>query len=711
MNTTPNNQSDNIHLHEFLRNEQEAILTEWEHFDRHQIESAQALTSEELRNSVPVILNSLADNAEKAEAGAREISIPREGPEEHAHHRWQMGFCLEEVTREYGLLRTVVLKKLTSHPCRLHYGENALILLNEALDDAIIQSVITFVEQTNKALQAEREHLEVTLQNISDAVISTDMNGRILHFNRAAERITGWSRRKVSGVPLDRVLITDYEASAQTLNSLNQQYQLPAHTTEKQLKRRNGEILPVEETSALLRNARGDCIGKVTTLRDMSTIRALTTELSFQASHDPLTELPNRMMLHEELGKALASAERHNSRLALLYLDLDLFKDVNDMLGHSVGDELLRQVARRLEHGVRQTDTVSRMGGDEFVILLVDFEPVSYLGELSRKLAQQLQVPFVLGDNTVELSTSVGVSVFPEDGRDAETLIKHADIAMYEAKARGRNNVQFFSPEMNRRAAERHYMEADLRNAIANHQLAVHFQPQIALGSGELIGAEVLLRWHHPTLGLISPSRFIPVAERSGTLMMSIGDWVLQQACQQARTWVTSSRKPLRLSVNVSVAQLRHDHFLAHVAEQLKRFDLPPDMLQLEITESIVMSDFNGSKDHLQAFKDLGVGIAVDDFGTGYSSLSYLKDLPVDEVKIDQSFVHDIGANPDKAGIVQAVIRMGESLNLRVVAEGVEDQAAADFLASNNCEGAQGFYYGRPITPAAFEYRFLGGTG
>lgn len=692
-------------LHEFLRNEHEAILTDWEKVDRQMLASARYLAREHLRNNIPVILNGLADIAELAEANTRKVDFPSEGPEGHAQHRWTMGFSLEEVTREYGLLRTVILQKLVPRVGELSSGE--LVLLNEALDHAIIQSVVTFVAKSNRELETEQEHLQVTLKSISDAVISTNADKRITYFNPAAEQITGWSREEALGRPVTEVLITR-QAPSQTLRGLSPEDKLQPYAAEMLLQRRNGELLPVEEMTAPLWGTENESLGEVITVRDMSAIRALTSKLSHQASHDPLTGLPNRVLLHEQLEKELACSERDNTRLALLYLDLDLFKEVNDSLGHSVGDELLRQVAKRLEHCVRQTDTVSRMGGDEFVILLLDFKPLSYLGELSQKLAQHLQAPFVLGPETIELSTSIGVSVFPEDGRDAETLLKHADVAMYHAKTRGRNNVEFFAPEMKRRSTERYHLETELREAIAKNQLSLYFQPQIALRSGQVIGAEVLLRWRHPEKGLIPPNRFIPAAEQSGNLMMSIGDWVLEQTCRQVRAWSDAKQSPFRLSVNVSMVQLRHDSFQQHVAELLHQFQLSPDQLQLEMTESIIMSDISGAKDHVRQLKELGVQVAVDDFGTGYSSLSYLKDLPVDELKIDQSFLRDIGSDTDKTEIVQAIIRMGQSLNLRVMAEGVEDQAAVDFLTSNDCEAVQGYYYSKAVTSTAFERDFLG---
>lgn len=702
MPVTPNG---HLCLHEFLRNEHEAILAEWERLDRQSLASASQLSRKDLLNNIPDILNDMANIAESAEADAYEIDIPKEGPEGHAQQRWTLGFSLEEVTREFGFLRIVILQKLVLRIGELRAGE--LVLLNEALDHAIIQSVVTFVSKSNKALETEREHLQATLRSISDGVISSDVEGRITYFNPAAERLTGWSCDEALGHPVAEVLVVVRDISSRTLRKPAPEDKLHPHATEMLLQQRNGDMLPVEVIAVNLSDAHGENLGILTTVRDMSTIRALTTKLGYQASHDPLTGLPNRTFLREQLENELACAERDDTRLALLYLDLDMFKDVNDMLGHSVGDELLREVAKRLEHGVRESDTVCRLGGDEFLVLLVDFKPLSYLGELGEKLARHLRAPFVLGPDTVELSTSIGISVFPEDGRDAETLIKHADTAMYHAKACGRNNVQFFSPEMTLRASERYELESDLRKAIGRHQLSLYFQPQISLRSGGIIGAEVLLRWHHPTRGLIPPSRFIPVAEQSGNLMLSIGDWVLEQACQQARAWRDAGKGSLRLSVNVSMSQLRNDSFHQHVEKLLKQFQLSPDQLQLEMTESIIMSDVAGAKEHIRQLKNLGVQIAVDDFGTGYSSLSYLKDLPVDELKIDQSFLRNIGQDTDNAAIVKAVIAMGQSLNLRVIAEGVEGQAAVDFLTTNDCEAAQGYFYSEAVNSAAFERDFL----
>ena len=391
----------------------------------------------------------------------------------------------------------------------------------------------------------------------------------------------------------------------------------------------------------------------------------------------------------------------------MLYLDLDLFKRVNDNHGHGAGDDLLKQVANRLKNCVRRTDTVSRLGGDEFAILLTDFDRPAFAGEVAEKIAHRLSEPFLLNEVEVNISTSVGISIFPDDGHDAGTLLLHADTAMYHAKALGRGRTQFFAQEMNQRTAERHALEQDLKAAIAKGQLSLYFQPQLETNSAEMIGAEVLLRWHHPQQGLVSPARFIPIAEESGHLMVSLGNWVLENVCKQARAWLDAGYSIPRLSVNVSAVQFRDDQFLQQLESLLHHCHLRPHILQLELTESIIMSEVEGATDRVRTLKDMGVCIAIDDFGTGYSSLSYLKDLPVDELKIDQSFVHNIQSDRDSAAIVEAVIRMGESLKLRVIAEGVENGESFAFLAQNGCEGLQGYHFSKPIPAAAFERQYL----
>ncbi|MBS3805390.1 MAG: EAL domain-containing protein [Oleiphilaceae bacterium] len=702
-----------LRLHEFLRLEHENILQTWENLDRSTLESAHELTSDELRNNVPTMLVEFADQYERLSRQTpqtRHINFPQKGPHNHAQQRWQLKFSLEEVTREYGLLRVAILQILAPRVGELPEGD--LIFLNEALDKAIIEGVSTYVTKASSQLSSEREHFRVTLTSITDGVISTDPQGRITFLNPAAERISGWPLDEALGRPVEEVLVALNETTRETLDSVTLRAMAlnePQHSGGVMLRRYDGELLPVEKHAAPLRDSAGQSLGVVTVFRDISELRALTSELTYLASHDPLTDLPNRALLHDRLTQELAYAERYNANLAILYLDLDLFKKVNDLHGHGAGDELLRQVAQRLANSVRRTDTVSRLGGDEFAILLTGFERLTFPEELATKITKRLSAPFVLDQGTVNVSTSIGISLFPQDGDDAETLIKNADTAMYQAKAGGRNRVQFFAPAMNRQTAERHELEKDLAAAIEQEQLSLYFQPQIAPASGRMIGAEALLRWQHPQKGLISPDRFIPVAEESGELMVAIGNWVVEKAARQIRSWLDAGCPPLRISVNVSVAQLREKRFPKLLEALLQRCGLPADLLQLELTESIIMSDIEGATDRVRRIKAMGINIAIDDFGTGYSSLSYLKELPVDELKIDQSFVRNIQSDMDSAAIVQAVVRMGQALKLRVIAEGVESQEALDFLAQNECEGAQGYYFSEPIPPAEFEQQFLRG--
>ena len=384
--------------------------------------------------------------------------------------------------------------------------------------------------------------------------------------------------------------------------------------------------------------------------------------------------------------------------MALLYLDVDGFKQVNDSLGYSAGDRLIEQIAERLRGCVRSTDTISRLG---------DWEAIEHLREVGEKVVEALREPYLIDDQRVGISASVGISIFPDDGQSAETLIKHADMAMYQAKLHDRASLQFFSADMNRQAIERRTLMNELCHAIAGGQLSLSYQPKISLRTGQPFGAEALLRWQHPERGPIEPDHFVPMAEESRDLMVSIGGWVLEEACRQARSWRDAGHLPLVISVNVSTVQLQYDGFVEHVADVLERYRLSPECLQLELTESVLMSDVHGATDRVRELKDLGVCIAVDDFGTGYSSLSYLKDLPVDELKIDRSFVSDIGADVDSDAMVQAIIRIGQGLQLRVVAEGVERQEPVSFLAANGCDALQGFYFSRPLPPEELERQFV----
>ena len=703
--------SDKVYggLGEFLRHENERIFDEWEQLARRKLVSAKSLSGEDLRNNLPDVLEAIADESQKAPGRDYKAEPPSRWSKNHSQQRWNIGFSLEEVTREYGLLRNTVLQILASD--KIDYLFDELVFLNAAIDEAVIQAVNTYVSRSNQALEDERERLEVTLMGIDDGVVSTDAQGRITDLNPAAERMSGWPRDEAIGRPASEVLVTLDESTHQPVACLTdaviKSKKLSKPSSNLLLKPRDGEFIASEQAAAPLKSSSGRFMGVVITIHDVSEVRTLTSRLGYLATHDVLTGLPNRALIADRLHQGLAHAYREGSQLAVIFLDLDLFKDINDSLGHGAGDELLTQVADRLSIHTRQTDTVGRMGGDEFVILLPEVQSTDFLSQFCATLVEAICAPYILETGTVEVSVSTGVSVFPDDAESPETLLQYADVAMYQAKADGRNNIQFFKPSMNKIALERRQMREELRQAITRDQLSLHYQPQISLSSGQLIGAEALLRWHHPRLGWVSPGKFIPIAEGDKETAIEIGNWVLEQACQQLHRWLDNGNAPLRISINISLVQLRDDRFLGHVDETLKNLLLPPDLIQLELTESLLVSDVQGAAHRIRALEKRGVRIAVDDFGTGYSSLSYLKDLPVDELKIDQSFTHNIGTDSNKAAIVQAIIRMGESLQLRTIAEGVESLEELNFLRLNGCEGAQGYYFSAAVDSQTFESQFL----
>jgi diguanylate cyclase (GGDEF)-like protein len=419
------------------------------------------------------------------------------------------------------------------------------------------------------------------------------------------------------------------------------------------------------------------------------------------AQHDVLTGLPNRRLLNERLTQAIALARRRDTQLAVLFLDLDRFKHVNDSLGHEVGDRLLQSVSRRLQAAVRTSDTISRQGGDEFVLLLSEVVHGSDAARTAQKIVAALAAPHGIDRHELHITASIGVSLYPDDGQDAETLLKNADAAMYHAKARGPNSYQFFRSDMNTRAVERQRIEVDLRRALNRREFVMHYQPKLNLLTGEMTGAEALIRWIHPDRGLVPPMQFVPIAEDSG-FIVPIGRWVLGEVCQQARTWIDAGLSPLPVSVNISGLEFRDRDFLENVYDVLGTHRLEPRFLELELTESVLMQHAKSTASVLKALKEIGVQIAIDDFGTGYSSLSYLRQFPIDVLKIDRSFVHEITAHPDRTPIVSAVISMGKGLNHRVIAEGVETRSQLAFLQASGCGEGQGYYFSQPVAADQF---------
>ena len=428
---------------------------------------------------------------------------------------------------------------------------------------------------------------------------------------------------------------------------------------------------------------------------------SMSRQMAHSAEHDFLTGLPNRMLLNDRVGQAIALAKRHMKKVAVLFLDLDGFKHINDSLGHPTGDKLLQSVAKRLVDCIRGSDSVSRQGGDEFVVLLLDLEQAEDAAVTARRMLEAVAQPHSIDHHDLHVTASIGVSVYPDDGLDAETLIKNADTAMYQAKENGRRSFQFFKPAMNVRAVERQFIEEGLQRALERREFVLHYQPKVNLTTGAITGAEALLRWTHPTRGPVSPVDFIPVAEDCG-LILPIGAWVVREACAQARAWMDAGLPVTSMAVNVSAMEFRNKNFLNGLFAILAETGLDPRSLELELTESVLMKHAASAATILQTLRKRGIQAAVDDFGTGYSSLSYLQKFPVDALKIDQSFVRQISTAGDDTTIVKAVIGMARNLKLRVIAEGVETLEELAFLRAYRCDEAQGYYFSRPVLPQQF---------
>jgi diguanylate cyclase (GGDEF)-like protein/PAS domain S-box-containing protein len=572
-------------------------------------------------------------------------------------------------------------------------------VLTKTLGAAIDRAAIA------EALFNEQERAQVTLNSIGDAVISTDVEGHITYLNVVAERLTGWPTAEAVGRPLEQVFkIIDADTRATVPNPMkmatheNKTVGLPPTCL---LIRRDGDESAIEDSAAPIHDRRGEVTGAVMVFHDVSTSRALTLKLAHYAHHDSLTDLPNRALLNDRSTQAITVAQRHHTALAVLYLDLDRFKHINDCLGHLVGDRLLQSVALRLSECVRASDTVSRLGGDEFVILLAEVTNAHDAAVCADKLLQAVRIPYLMDEHELNVTASIGIAIYPEDGSAVEALLQNADSAMYEAKDRGRNNYQFYRTELNSSATERQTLESDLRHAMRRHELELHYQPIMQLATGAIVGAEALIRWHHPTLGLVLPAQFIPIAEESG-LIVPIGQWVLREACRQAKTWQDAGLPLLRLAVNISAVELRSNGFVAGVTTILAQTGFDPQRLELELTETFLMQDCKSTAIVLIALKELGVQLALDDFGTGYSSLSYMRRFPINTLKVDQSFVRELTTDADDASVVSAVINMGKSLHMRVVAEGVETRAQCSFLEQHKCSEAQGFHFSRPLKAKGF---------
>ena len=555
------------------------------------------------------------------------------------------------------------------------------------------------------ALYLERERAVVTLNSIGDAVLCTDISGNITYLNLVAETMTGWCREEATGKPLAEVFRIIDGATRKTardpMEMAVEQNRTVGLTVNCVLIRRDGYESAIEDSAAPIHDRGGRIIGAVIVFHDVSAARAMTHQMTHSAQYDVVTNLPNRMLLNDRITQSISLARRQNRSIAVIFLDLDRFKYINDSLGHAIGDLLLQSVSKRLLAGLRGSDTVSRQGGDEFVILLSEITYPEDAGTSAKKILLSLSAPHSIGGQDLHIDGSIGISIYPEDGEDTETLIKNADTAMYHAKENGRNNFQFFKAEMNLKAVERQSLEGGLRRALEREEFLLHYQPKVNLDTGEITGVEALIRWRQPHRGLVPPSQFVPIAEDCG-LILQIGRWVLREACRQARAWQDAGLPPVPITVNVSAVEFRDKGFVESVRTSLSETGLEARYLGLELTEGVLMEDAESTAAVLQELKVMGVHLAVDDFGTGYSSLSYLRQFPIDVLKIDQSFVHQISGDPDDSSIVSAIINMGKSLKHLVVAEGIETREQREYLQSQSCAEGQGYLFSRPLAAAQF---------
>jgi diguanylate cyclase (GGDEF)-like protein/PAS domain S-box-containing protein len=580
-------------------------------------------------------------------------------------------------------------------------------LLKRRLDaDTLIGMVRSAIARKSREriLFCDKERAQVTLNSMGDAVLSTDANWCVTFLNPVAEKLIGWTSAEASGQQLTEIFqVIDATTREPIVPCLKFEVGkgrtviLPPNCV---LLRRDGHELPIEDSAAPIHDRGGRVAGLVVVFHDVSEAQAMVRKMTHLAEHDILTSLPNRGLLDDRLEQGISLAQRHSRRLAVLFIDLDHFKHINDSLGRLIGDQLLRAVALRITPCVRSSDTVSRQGGDEFIVLLSEISDAEDAALIADKVRLAVLEPYTIASHLLHLTVSIGVSVYPEDGADPESLIRCADTAMHHAKEKGRNRNQFFKEEMNVHAAERQIIRADLRHALERREFVLDYQPKVSLVSGAITGVEALIRWRHPSRGVLLPQRFIQIAEDCG-LIVQIGQWALRAACSQAQTWLTGGIRFGTMAVNISAVEFGNDRFFEDVGSILESTGLEPRYLEFELTETAVMRNFEATSAALQSLSAMGIRIAVDDFGTGYSNLSYLKRFPINTLKLDKSFVHDIPENANIATIVRSVIHMGQSLHLTVVAEGVENAEQLKFLQAYGCAEGQGYYFSKPVNPTA----------
>lgn len=599
----------------------------------------------------------------------------------------------------FSMLAVAYIQALVSRSARVRQMVEERTAEARAANEQLTRDIATRI-RTEKELQLRHRAIEAS----ANAIIITSAEAPaypIEYVNPAFERMTGYSAEEMVGKSM-RILCRDdtkqpgiAEFKASTIE------QREGHAVIR-CYRKDGSLFWNDLYTSPVRDVDGKVTHFVAAQYDITDMKRYEAELEFQANQDTLTGLANRNLLRDRLQQALAYAARYGHPVWVIYVDLDRFKFINDTLGLSAGDTLLKQVAVRLHSCLRETDTVARLAADEFVLVLPERTNENQAIHIIQRIMEAVAKPFTIESHEFFITCSVGMAVYPTDGEDADTLLKHADLAMYRAKETGRNNSQFFTPAMNERALERLRLEGDLRMALEHRQFELHYQPQVDLHNGRIVGMEALIRWQHPLFGMVPPGKFIGLAEETG-LIVPIGAWVIRTACKQLKSWQAAGYGDLRVAVNLSARQFAQQDLVESIAAVLKECELTADSLEIELTESLVMTDIERAIRILRDLAALGVQVSIDDFGTGYSSLSYLKRLPLDVMKIDQSFVRDISVDPDDAAIVSTIISLAHSLRLHVIAEGVETAEQLQYLRQHNCDAIQGYYFSRPVPADQFE--------
>ncbi|WP_088228007.1 EAL domain-containing protein [Desulfosporosinus sp. FKB] len=561
-----------------------------------------------------------------------------------------------------------------------------------------------------KALWQEKERAQVTLASIGDGVITTDVGGKITYLNPVAETMTGWAYKDAVGLCIEQVFDIYHGSTelpiVQPLYQCLRERKAVTLSNPAILKHRLGhQTFHIKISVTPMGDREETMIGAVLVFHDVTEKRALLYRLSYQTNHDALTDLPNRLLFKDRLDLAILQACRRQEQVAVFFLDMDDFKLVNDTFGHAQGDALLCQIAERLKNALRPDDTVARQGGDEFIILLSELSSEQQAAQIARKLLKVLNAPFQIGDQETYITASLGIALYPVDGEDPEVLIQHADMAMYQVKAEGRNHYHFYTEALNQRLSERLKLQNEMRRALQKGEFILEYQPQFNLKDGQICGFEALVRWQHPHRGLLPPSKFIAIAEESG-LILPLGEWVLQSACIQNKYWQDLGYPPVSMAVNLSARQFRQKDLVEKVSQIIEAAGLEAQWLELEITETLSMENVALSSEILRKMKAMGIRLSIDDFGTGFSSLSYLSRFSLDALKIDRSFISSLMEHLDRQAIVLTIIQLAKNLGLKVIAEGVERLDQLDLLRRKDCDEVQGYLLAKPVSAEEAERFF-----